>query len=205
MRMRLARNYNYNTHEDASRLRDTGQSGDTRENLKADSELLAKLHKRNSSSLLEDEDVFLEQVLLSDENSATVNEEESEGGANEKERSMLKEDVSCHVIMLMDRIPGHLKITNKHIISSPVQGKMQANCVSFYCLFCCRFYCRCCYSCCCCCSSCFLLIFVPCVDAVALVAVVLVAIVLFLLMLFSCCYCCCCCFCCYSGCCSSIS
>ena len=123
MRMRLARNYNYNTHEDASRLRDTGQSGNTQENLKADSELLAKLHKRNSSSLLEDEDVFLEQVLLSDENSATVNEEESEGGANEKERSMLKEDVSCHVIMLMDRIPGHLKITNKHIYFFSSPGK----------------------------------------------------------------------------------
>ncbi len=127
MRMRLARNYNYNTHEDASRLRDTGQLGGTQDDMKADSELLAKVSKRkSSSSLVEDEDVFLEQVLMSDENSAAVSEE-SVGGANLKEHSMLKEDIFCHMIMLMDRIPGHFRITNKHLyfFSSPGKNASQ--------------------------------------------------------------------------------
>ena len=125
--MRLARNYNYNTHEDASRLRDTGQSGNSQDNVKADSELLAKVTKRSSSSsLVEDEDIFLEQALLAGENSMAVSAEES-GASNIKERSMLKEDIFCHVVMLMDRIPGHLRITNKHIyfFSSPGKNASQ--------------------------------------------------------------------------------
>lgn len=127
MRMRLARNYNYNTHEDASKLRDTGQSSTILDNVKADPELLAKVSRMSTISA-DEEDVLLEQ-LWSDANSPAVVEEASTGGANLKEKKLMK-GVECHVIMLMDRIPGKLEITNKHLyfLSSPTEKNSCQTC-----------------------------------------------------------------------------
>lgn len=114
MRMRLARNYNYNRHEDASRLRDTGSQTPTKD--KADTELLAKVTKRASAISLEDDEVLLEQ-LWTDANSPAVRERaelEELAATSGKEKRVIK-GVQCHLIMLMDSIPGKLEITSKHL------------------------------------------------------------------------------------------
>lgn len=113
MRMRLARNYNYNRHKDASNLRDTGQSpSSTPLKEKAESELLAKVTKRTSASL-EEEDFLLEQ-LWSDANASSTVREGMEDVTGSKERKLLK-GVQCNLIMLMESIPGRLEITSKHL------------------------------------------------------------------------------------------
>ena len=114
MRMRLARNYNYNTHEEASKLRDTGLTQEyTPYQKNADTELLAKIGKRTSTSI-EEEDVLLEQ-LWSDANSPAMREGlEDPASQNLKEKELIK-GVECHLVMLMDRIPGRLEITSKHL------------------------------------------------------------------------------------------
>lgn len=117
MRLRLARNYNVNRHEDASKLRDIGHSvspsgGGGEEETK----LLAKVTKRSSAASLEDEEVLLEQ-LWTDANSAAVRERvelEELAGSGGKEKKVMK-GVQCHLIMLMDNIPGKLELTSKHL------------------------------------------------------------------------------------------
>lgn len=128
MRLRLARNFNCNRHEDASKLRDTGHTvAQTPSKDQAATELLAKVTKR-SSTLWEEEDVLLEQ-LWSDANSPALRDggEESGGVANSKERKLIK-GVECHLIMLMENISGHLEITSKHLYFLSDQGeKTQAS------------------------------------------------------------------------------
>lgn len=116
MRMRLARNFNFTRHEDASKMRDTGMSLDqTPTKDQAAAELLAKVTKRTSSAY-EEEEVLLEQ-LWSDANSASTLRGEGlaagEAGAG-KERKQIK-GVECHLIMLMNSISGHLEITSHHL------------------------------------------------------------------------------------------
>ena len=117
MRMKLSRNYNYNTHADASRLRDTGDiiSKDVQQE-KANVALLAKVTSRKSSLSSEEDDVLLEQ-LWSDANSPSTRaedlEEQSSSGQNEKEKIL--KSFKCNLIMLMDCIPGRLDITTKHL------------------------------------------------------------------------------------------
>lgn len=124
MRMRLAKNFNFNRHEDASMLRDTGLATVTQTPSKdtAATELLAKVTKRSSTSW-EEEEVLFEQ-LWSDANSPAVRDggEESGGGANSKERKLIK-GAECHLIMLMDNISGHLEITSKHVYFLSDQGE----------------------------------------------------------------------------------
>lgn len=116
--MRLARNYGYNRHEDASKMRDTGLTlAQTPTKDKAAAELLAKVTKRTSTSLEED-DVLLEQ-LWSDANSPAVRdmeilEDSQSGPVSGKEKKLIK-GVECHLIMLMDSISGRLEITSKHL------------------------------------------------------------------------------------------
>lgn len=114
MRMRLARNYNVNRHEDASTSRDTGLT--ITQTPTAATELLAKVTKRTSTSW-EEEEVLFEQ-LWSDANSPG---EESVGVANSK-RKLIK-GAECHLIMLMDNISGHLEITSKHLYFLSDQGE----------------------------------------------------------------------------------
>ena len=119
MRMKQSRNYNFNTHADASHLRDVGNS--TVEDLmvqkKADVALLAKVTSRRESLSLEEDDILLEQ-LWSDANSPGARAEDlddqpSAGGTNEKERIL--KSFKCDLIMLMDCIPGRLDITTQHL------------------------------------------------------------------------------------------
>jgi hypothetical protein len=123
MRMRLARNYNFNRHEDASHLRDTGQTvAETPSKDKA-TELLAKVTKRSSTSW--DEEEVLYEQLWSDANSPSIRPEGGEelgGVASIKERKLIK-GAECHLIMLMDNIPGHLEITSKHLYFLSDQGE----------------------------------------------------------------------------------
>ena len=117
-------------HEEASKLRDTGQSRSTQDDLKADPELMARVSKRNTSmTAMEDEEVLFEQ-LWSDANSPAVLEEEASAGvANLKEKRMI-DKVECYVIMLMDNIPGQLEITNKHLyfFSNPTEKNLSQIC-----------------------------------------------------------------------------
>ena len=117
MRMRLARNYNFTRHEDASKLRDTGlTSAQTPSKDKAAAELLAKVTKRPSIASLEEEEVLLEQIW-SDANSPAVREGaglEEGPGSEDREKKLIKGE-KCHLIMLMDNIPGKLEITSKHL------------------------------------------------------------------------------------------
>ena len=117
MRMRLARNYNFNRHEDASRLRDTGESlSQLPKHEESQSRLLAKVTKRDSLISLEDEEVLLEQ-LWADANSPAVRERaefEELAAGSEKEKKVIK-GVQCHLIMLMDSVPGKLELTSKHL------------------------------------------------------------------------------------------
>ena len=119
MRMKLSRNYNYNTHADASHLRDTGNviNEEEQQQQKANVALLAKVTSRKSSLSSEEDDVLLEQ-LWSDANSPStraedLEEQSSSSSQNEKEKIL--KSFKCNLIMLMDSIPGRLDITTKHL------------------------------------------------------------------------------------------
>ena len=120
MRMKLSRNYNYNTHADASHLRDTGSvlNEDKPQQEKADVALLAKVTSRKASLSLEEDDVLLEQ-FWSDANALSTRAEDldeqlsSSNAPHEKEKIL--KSFKCNLIMLMDCIPGRLDITTQHL------------------------------------------------------------------------------------------
>ena len=119
MRMRLARNYNGNRHEDASKMRDTGETTPKLPSKPpADKELLAKVTKRISTSLEEDE-VLLEQ-LWSDANSPAIRgaegpEDTPTSFTSSGTEKKLMKAVKCHLVLLMESIAGVLDVTNKHL------------------------------------------------------------------------------------------
>ena len=130
MRMRLARNFNFTRHKDASKMRDTGMTLDhTPTKDQAAAELLAKVTKRTSSSY-EEEEVLLEQ-LWSDANSSSLRGEGLEEAGAGKERKYIK-GVECHLIMLMDSISGHLEITSHHLyfLSDQLEKNQNHTCES---------------------------------------------------------------------------
>lgn len=117
--MKLSRNYNYNTHADASHLRDTGsvlvENAPPQE--KADVALLAKVTSRKSSLSSDEDDVLLEQ-LWSDANSPSTRAEDLEEQASlstRHEKEKILKSFKCDLVMLMDRIPGRLDITTQHL------------------------------------------------------------------------------------------
>ena len=118
MRMKLSRNYNYNTHADASHLRDTGNalSEDTSRQEKADVALLAKVTSRKESISSEEDDVLLEQ-FWSDANAPSTRAEDLDEQASnaQPEKEKILKSFKCDLIMLMDRIPGRLDITTQHL------------------------------------------------------------------------------------------
>ena len=121
MRMKLSRNYNYNTHADASHLRDTGSTlSEEKSQEKADVALLAKVTSRKDSiSSSEEDDVLLEQ-FWSDANAPSTRAEDldEQGGASanaQHEKEKILKSFKCDLIMLMDRIPGRLDITTQHL------------------------------------------------------------------------------------------
>lgn len=118
MRMKLSRNYNYNDHADASRLRDTGHvinDDPSQQKKEADAALLAKVTSRKSSLSTEEDDVLLEQ-LWSDANSPSARAEDLEEQSSvQQEKEKILKSFKCHLIMLMDSIPGRLDITTRHL------------------------------------------------------------------------------------------
>jgi hypothetical protein len=122
MRMKLSRNYNYNTHADASHLRDTGSvlNEEKPQQDKADVALLAKVTSRKDSVSSEEDDVLLEQ-FWSDANAPSTRAEDldEQGGSSsvnaQHEKEKILKSFKCDLIMLMDRIPGRLDITTQHL------------------------------------------------------------------------------------------
>ena len=120
MRMKLSRNYNFNTHADASHLRDTGsvliEDNPTQD--KADVALLAKVTSRKASLYSEEDDILLEQ-LWSDANSPSTRaedvEEQSTSNSGQHEKEKILNSFKCKLVMLMDCVPGRLDITTKHL------------------------------------------------------------------------------------------
>ena len=125
MRMKLSRNYNYNTHADASHLRDTGSvlnEEKPQQDNKADVALLAKVTSRKDSVSSDEDDVLLEQ-FWSDANAPSTRAEDldeqgvgsSSANAQGHEKEKILKSFMCDLIMLMDRIPGRLDITTQHL------------------------------------------------------------------------------------------
>lgn len=124
MRMRLARNYNFNTHVDASNLRDIGNVPFTMsDSLTAGSELLAKVVVRRRTSSIgsvftsEEDDYLLDQAW-SDANAPGVREEGVGEEATNLEKEKTVKSVQCSLIMLMGNNPGTLEITTRHVYFS---------------------------------------------------------------------------------------
>lgn len=133
MRMRLARNYNVNKHTDASQLRDTGTVLASKpEPTTADTSLLSKLTAKRESiaSFVDEEDALLEQIW-SDASSPGAREEVDEPPKSlEKEKTV--KSFQCDLITLMDRTPGRLEITTKHLyFSSEQQDKKETQTCEF--------------------------------------------------------------------------
>ena len=136
MRMRLARNFNFTRHEQASKLRDTGHSSSQHLNQPEEgAELLAKVAKRMSTSL-EEEDVLLEQIWSDASSVAALREggEESGGVVSGKERERkVHKGTECQVVVLMESVSGRLDITNKHLyfLSEQAELKNQSHTCEF--------------------------------------------------------------------------
>ena len=147
MRMRLARNYNFNTHVDASHSRDVGSVPLTMdESLTAGSELLAKVVRRRSSSissvLVSEEDDYLLDQAWSDANSPGVREEGVGEEAPNLEKENTVKSVQCSLIMLMGCNPGTLEITTKHVyFSSDNQEKKDSQSCECVCVGVCECVC----------------------------------------------------------------
>uniref|UniRef100_A0A803W0N7 Neurobeachin-like protein 2 n=1 Tax=Ficedula albicollis TaxID=59894 RepID=A0A803W0N7_FICAL len=101
MRLKLVQNYNFNSHQDASDLRD---------NLgKPSSEsLLLEVVKQVKVSDLEDD--ILE---LPEEDTAASSNLDEKDEESQKEKLILSED--CELITIIDVIPGRLEVTTQHI------------------------------------------------------------------------------------------
>uniref|UniRef100_A0A663DUJ7 Neurobeachin like 1 n=1 Tax=Aquila chrysaetos chrysaetos TaxID=223781 RepID=A0A663DUJ7_AQUCH len=94
MRLKLVQNYNFNSHQDASDLRDNlGE-------LPSSESLLLEVVKQVKVSDLEDDVLELPEEDTADEQS-------------QKEKLILSED--CELITVIDVIPGRLEITTQHI------------------------------------------------------------------------------------------
>uniref|UniRef100_A0A8C3D254 Neurobeachin like 1 n=1 Tax=Cairina moschata TaxID=8855 RepID=A0A8C3D254_CAIMO len=99
MRLKLVQNYNFNSHQDASDLRD---------NL---GNVLLYLLPSSESLLLE----VVKQVKVSDleDDILELPEEDTADELSQKEKLILSED--CELITVIDVIPGRLEITTQHI------------------------------------------------------------------------------------------
>uniref|UniRef100_A0A674H6R5 Neurobeachin-like protein 2 n=1 Tax=Taeniopygia guttata TaxID=59729 RepID=A0A674H6R5_TAEGU len=104
MRLKLVQNYNFNSHQDASDLRDN----------------LGKVTQPSSESLLLE---VVKQVKVSDleDDVLELPEEDTAAGSSldekdeesQKEKLILSED--CELITVIDVIPGRLEVTTQHI------------------------------------------------------------------------------------------
>uniref|UniRef100_A0A8C5LHT8 Neurobeachin like 1 n=1 Tax=Jaculus jaculus TaxID=51337 RepID=A0A8C5LHT8_JACJA len=105
MRLKLAPNYNFKTHEEASALRDN--LGVHHLQPSSDSLLLEAVKQVKVSDMEEDKLELLEEDMAA---RANIDEKEEQ---DQKEKLVLTED--CELITIIDVIPGRLEVTTQHI------------------------------------------------------------------------------------------
>ncbi|XP_019379037.1 PREDICTED: neurobeachin-like protein 1 isoform X2 [Gavialis gangeticus] len=105
MRLKLVQNYSFNSHQEASALRDNLGVHQTQP---ASESLLLEVVKQVKVSDMEDD--VLE--LLEEDTAASVNKDEKEE-QSQKEKLVLSED--CELVTVIDLIPGRLEVTTQHI------------------------------------------------------------------------------------------
>uniref|UniRef100_A0A8C3Y0S7 Neurobeachin-like protein 2 n=1 Tax=Catharus ustulatus TaxID=91951 RepID=A0A8C3Y0S7_CATUS len=105
MRLKLVQNYNFNSHQDASDLRDNLGVHQTQFSSES---LLLEVVKQVKVSDLEDD--ILE---LPEEDTAASSNLDEKDEESQKEKLILSED--CELITIIDVIPGRLEVTTHHI------------------------------------------------------------------------------------------
>ncbi|XP_017689650.1 PREDICTED: neurobeachin-like protein 1 [Lepidothrix coronata] len=105
MRLKLVQNYNFNSHQDASDLRDNLGVHQTQPSSES---LLLEVVKQVKVSDLEDD-----VLELPDEDTAASSNLDDKDEESQKEKLILSED--CELITVIDVIPGRLEITTQHI------------------------------------------------------------------------------------------
>ncbi|XP_025903832.1 neurobeachin-like protein 1 isoform X2 [Nothoprocta perdicaria] len=105
MRLKLVQNYNFNSHQDASDLRDNLGVHQTQPSSES---LLLEVVKQVKVSDLEDD-----VLELPEEDAAVSVSMEEKEEQSQKEKLVLSED--CELITVIDVIPGRLEITTQHI------------------------------------------------------------------------------------------
>ncbi|XP_010218713.1 PREDICTED: neurobeachin-like protein 1 [Tinamus guttatus] len=105
MRLKLVQNYNFNSHQDASDLRDNLGVHQTQPSSES---LLLEVVKQVKVSDLEDDVLELPE----EDTAVSVHMDEKEE-QSQKEKLVLSED--CELITVIDVIPGRLEITTQHI------------------------------------------------------------------------------------------
>ncbi|KAJ7408040.1 neurobeachin like 1 [Willisornis vidua] len=105
MRLKLVQNYSFNSHQDASDLRDNLGVHPTQPSSES---LLLEVVKQVKVSDLEDD-----VLELPDEDTAAGSNLDDKDEESQKEKLILSED--CELITVIDVIPGRLEITTHHI------------------------------------------------------------------------------------------
>uniref|UniRef100_A0A8C5NPI7 Neurobeachin-like protein 2 n=1 Tax=Junco hyemalis TaxID=40217 RepID=A0A8C5NPI7_JUNHY len=105
MRLKLVQNYNFNSHQDASDLRDNLGVHQTQPSSES---LLLEVVKQVKVSDLEDDVLELPEEDTTASSNLDEKDEESQ-----KEKLILSED--CELITVIDVIPGRLEVTTQHI------------------------------------------------------------------------------------------
>ncbi|XP_028924584.1 neurobeachin-like protein 1 isoform X1 [Ornithorhynchus anatinus] len=105
MRLKLVQNYNFNTHQEASDLRDN--LGVQQSQLSSES-LLLEVVKQVKVNDVEEDQLDLPEEDMTARANADEKDEESQ-----KEKLILSED--CELITFIDVIPGRLEVTTQHI------------------------------------------------------------------------------------------
>uniref|UniRef100_A0A672TUH3 Neurobeachin-like protein 2 n=1 Tax=Strigops habroptila TaxID=2489341 RepID=A0A672TUH3_STRHB len=105
MRLKLVQNYNFNSHQDASDLRDNLGVHQTEPSSES---LLLEVVKQVKVSDLEDD-----VLELPEEDTAASSNLDDKDEQSQKEKLILSED--CELITVIDVIPGRLEITTQHI------------------------------------------------------------------------------------------
>ncbi len=74
------------------------------------------VRRDSDASVFSEDDEYLLDQVYTDANSPGIRDEGEEVAKNEREKTV--KSVECSLIMLMDRLPGLLEISNKHIYFS---------------------------------------------------------------------------------------
>ncbi|XP_059583066.1 neurobeachin-like protein 1 isoform X2 [Alligator mississippiensis] len=105
MRLKLVQNYSFNSHQEASALRDNLGVHQTQP---ASESLLLEVVKQVKVSDMEDDVLELPE----EDTAASINKDEKEE-QSQKEKLVLSED--CELVTVIDLIPGRLEVTTQHI------------------------------------------------------------------------------------------